>query len=256
VDHGDVNVSSRLYDRIGRSYATTRQTDPRIAALIDEALGDARSVVNVGAGTGSYEPVDRDVVAVEPSAAMIAQRPPGAAPAVQASAEHLPFPDSSFDAALAVNTVHHWTDLRAGLRELRRVARRRIVFFLCDPRRGVPFWLVEDYLPVLRRRERIGALVETIADELRPLTVVPLRLPRDCADGLFTAYWARPELYLDETVRRNISHFAVGTEDELREGLARLAADLASGAWDERYGHLRAFPELDLGHRVLVAELT
>ena len=143
---------SRVYERIGVTYRATRETEPRIAAAILDALGDARSVVNVGAGTGSYEPSDREVLAVEPSAGMIAQRPRGSAPAIHASAEALPLDDDSFDAALAVNTVHHWTDVRAGLRELRRVARKRVVIFLRDPRRGVPFWLVVRLLPALDPR--------------------------------------------------------------------------------------------------------
>jgi SAM-dependent methyltransferase len=243
-----------LYDRIGASYRTTRRPDPRIAALIGDALGDARSVVNVGAGTGAYEPVDREVLAVEPSETMIAQRPPGAAPVIQASAEELPLPDGSFDAALAVNTVHHWTDLESGLRELRRITRKRIVIFLRDARSGAPFWLVEDYLPALEASTRSSAIVETIEHELGPVRALPVPLPRDCLDGLFCAYWARPELYLDAEVRRNISNFALAAEDDLAAGLARLAADLESGAWDRRYGELRSLPELDLGHRLLIAD--
>jgi SAM-dependent methyltransferase len=246
---------SRLYDRIGRTYRETRRPDPRIAALIDEGLGDARSVVNVGAGAGAYEPADRDVLAVEPSATMIAQRPPGAAPAIQASAEDLPLADDSFDAALAVNTVHHWSDLRAGLRELRRVARKRVVIFLRNPQAGVPFWLVEDYIPALDNTGRVARIVATIEQELRPVGAVPVRLPRDCADGVFTAYWGRPELYLDAETRRNISNFALAPADDVADGLARLEADLASGEWDRRYGELRALPALDLGHRVLIAEV-
>jgi SAM-dependent methyltransferase len=246
----------RLYDRIGGSYRATRRPDPRIAALIEAALGDARSVVNVGAGTGAYEPTDREVLAVEPSETMIAQRPHRSAPVIQASAEELPLPDDSFDAALAVNTVHHWTDLRAGLRELRRIARKRIVIFLRDGRRGTPFWLVEDYLPALDQSGRISAIVETIEQELRPVKALPVRLPRDCVDGLFSAYWGRPEMYLDSEIRRNISNFALAEQDDLAEGLARLEADLQSGAWDRRYAHLRSLPELDLGHRLLIAEVT
>lgn len=242
---------SRRYDRIGGTYRATRRPDPRIAALIDEALGDARSVVNVGAGAGAYEPTNRNVLAVEPSETMIAQRPGTSAPVLQASAEDLPFPDNSFDAALAVNTVHHWTDVRAGLRELRRVARKRVVVFLRDGRRGVPFWLVEEYLPALEPR-RMSAIVAMIEHELRPATVVPVPLPRDCVDGLLSAYWARPELYLDETIRRNISNFAFATEDDLA-GLGRLEANLKSGAWDRRYGHLRSLPAVDLGHRLVIA---
>ncbi len=244
---------SSLYDRIGTSYHATRKPDPRIAALIAAALGDARSVVNVGAGAGSYEPVDREVLAVEPSETMIAQRPAESAPVIQASAERLPLDDDSFDAALAVNTVQHWSDLRAGLHELRRVARRRVVIFLRDGRLGVPFWLVEDYLPTVVRSQ--GVAVEAIEGELGPLMAVPVPLPRDCRDGMFSAYWARPELYLDPDIRRNISNFAVAKAVDVREGIGRLAADLESGAWDRRYGHLRSLPELDYGHRLLIAEL-
>jgi SAM-dependent methyltransferase len=246
----------QVYDHIGASYCETRKPDPRIAALIDDALGDACSVVNVGAGTGAYEPEHREILAVEPSATMIAQRPPEAALVVQASAEELPLADRSFDAALAVNTVHHWTDLNRGLRELRRVARQRIVIFLRNGRKGTPFWLVEDYLPVLDPTAHYGAIVETIEHELDPVTTVPVRLPSDCVDGLFCAYWARPEMYLDSEIRRNISNFALAADEDVAEGLARLAADLESGAWDGRYGHLRSLPELDLGHRLLIAELT
>jgi SAM-dependent methyltransferase len=179
-----------LYDRIGTSYAATRGQEPRIAARIDDALGDARSVLNVGAGTGAYEPIDRAVLAIEPSEAMIAQRPPRSAPVMQGQAEKLLLPDSSFDAALAVNTVQHWTDLRAGLRELRRVARKRIVIFLRDARCGTPFWLTERYLPSLDPSRRSSALVKAIQEELPSVTAFPVRLPRDCADGVFTAYWA------------------------------------------------------------------
>jgi SAM-dependent methyltransferase len=246
---------SEVYDRIGRSYAATRASEPRIASLIDQALGDVRSVLNVGAGTGSYEPTDREVLAVEPSAAMIAQRPPGSPPAIQARAEALPLADDSFDAALAVNTVHHWADVGAGLRELRRVARRRIVIFLRGPARGTKFWLTEDYLPALDRAERIAAVAAAIERELGPLTVLPVPLPRDCADGLFSAYWARPEMYLDASVRRNISNFALADEGVVAEGIARLRADLESGAWDRRHGHLRSLPELDLGHRLVISAL-
>ncbi|XYH97722.1 class I SAM-dependent methyltransferase [Sorangium sp. So ce1128] len=244
-----------VYDRIGASYSATRGQDPRIAALINDALGDARSVVNVGAGTGAYEPTDREVLAVEPSETMIAQRPPRSAPVIQASAEDLPLRDDAFDAALAVNTVHHWTDLRAGLRELRRVARRRIVIFLRDAMSGTPFWLTEDYLPPLDPSRRNSAIIQVIQDELPSVKALPVRMPRDCVDGLFSAYWARPEMYVDSEVRRNISNFALATEDDVAGGLAALQADLESGAWDRRYGHLRSLSELDLGHRLLVAEL-
>jgi SAM-dependent methyltransferase len=243
------------YDSIGHTYAATRREDPRLVAILRDALGDARSVVNVGAGAGAYEPADRDVLAVEPSETMIAQRPPGSARVLQASAEDLPLDDGSFDAALAVNTVQHWTDLRAGLRELRRVARRRVVVFLRDPQRGTPFWLTKDYLPSLDPSGRFGAIVAAIHEELASVRDRPVCLSRDCADGLFTAYWARPEMYLDPEVRRNMSNFALAKDDDVVAGLAALKSDLESGAWDRSYGHLRTLSELDLGHRVFVAEL-
>jgi SAM-dependent methyltransferase len=245
---------ARLYDNIGSSYATTRRPDPRIAAAIRDALGDAESVVNVGAGTGSYEPTDRYVLAIEPSEVMIAQRPTTAAPAIRGAAEALPLPDHGFDAALAVNTVQHWTDIRAGLRELRRVARKRVVIFLRNPSSGVRFWLA-DYLPKLERTDRMATIVATIEHELRPLRTMPVPLPRDCVDGLFSAYWARPELYLVDEVRRNISNFALASSEVVRAGLARLRADLDAGEWDRRYGHLRSLPHVDLGHRLFIAEL-
>jgi SAM-dependent methyltransferase len=246
---------STRYDEIGKSYCATRRPDPRIATAILRALGDARSVANIGAGAGSYEPADRDVLAVEPSETMIAQRLPGSAPAVRARAENLPLRNGSFDAALAVNTVHHWADLRAGLRELRRIARERIVIFLRNARSGTPFWLTEDYLPGLDPSRRHTAIVDLISSELRPTAALPVRMPCDCIDGLFSAYWGRPEMYLNTEVRRNISNFALVAERDVADGLARLQADIESGVWDRKYGHLRRLPELDLGHRLLVVEL-
>ena len=138
-----------VYDEIGRSYTVTRRPDPRIARAIDTALGDARSVVNVGAGAGSYEPSHLRVTAVEPSPAMIRQRPSAAAPVVRAVAEHLPFADTSFDAALAVLTLHHWTDRAGGLAELARVARRRVVILTWDPSCRDLFWLTTEYFPAI-----------------------------------------------------------------------------------------------------------
>ena len=240
------------YDAIGRTYTATRGTEPRIAARIWDALGDARTVVNVGAGTGSYEPPDRDLTAVEPSAVMIAQRPPEAAPAVQASAEALPFDDASFDAAMAVLTLHHWSDLRAGCAELRRVARDRVVVFSWDPTYVGRMWLGPEYFPRLAREDADGfpSLAEQ-ADALgAEVEVVPI--PWDCRDGFFSAFWRRPEAYLDPAVRAGISTLAKRSEDELAEGLARLRADLESGAWARRHADLLERDELDLGYRLLV----
>jgi len=246
---------STIYDRIGTDYTGTRSSDARIAAFLHDALGDARSVLNVGAGTGAYEPTDREVLAVEPSATMIAQRPRGAAPAVRARAEQLPLAARSFDAGLAVNTLHHWTDLRAGLAELRRVTRDRVVVFVRDPARGEPFWLTRDYLPALDPARAMAAVVSAVHAAFPTAQVRSYPLPCDCADGLFVAYWGRPERYLVPEVRRNISNFALADPRSLDEGLARLRADLASGAWDRTYGALRDREALDLGHCALIAEL-
>lgn len=248
-------MTTVIYDQIGKSYAATRQTEPRMARVIWQALGDAQSVVNVGAGTGSYEPRDREVLAVEPSATMIAQRAPGSAPAIRASAEHLPLPDRSYDAALAINTLHHWSDVRAGLGELRRVARRRLVIVTRDARLAQPFWLMQRYFPALDQSQRGIAIVDLMRSELGELEAIPLTVPRDCEDGLLSAYWARPERYLDESVRSSISNFALADPDVVARGLERLRADLESGAWDRDYGELRTRPEIDFGLRVFVREL-
>ena len=239
------------YDSIGRTYTATRQTDPRIAARIWAALGDARTVVNVGAGTGSYEPPDREVTAVEPSAVMIAQRPPHAAPVVQAGAEELPFADDSFDAAMAVLTLHHWSDWRAGCAELKRVARERVVVFSWDPTYRGRMWLADDYFETLSWTDvasfpSLAEQAETLGAEVE---VVPI--PWDCRDGFFSAFWRRPEAYLDPAVRAGISTMA-RREDELAEGLARLRADLESGEWARRHADLLDLEEMDLGYRLLV----
>jgi SAM-dependent methyltransferase len=241
-----------VYDSIGRSYTATRQTEPRIAARIWAALGDAQTVVNVGAGTGSYEPTDRQVTAVEPSAVMLAQRPPGAPPAVQASAEALPFADASFDAAMAVLTLHHWGDWRAGCAELRRVARDRVVVLSWDPAFRRRFWLGPEYFAHLLDDE--GDPFPSLADQAAALDaeaeVVPV--PWDCSDGFMSAFWRRPEAYLDPAVRGGISSLAKRSEPELADGLARLRADIDSGAWARRHADLLQVDELDLGYRLLI----
>jgi SAM-dependent methyltransferase len=241
------------YDRIGQSYASTRAPDPRIEAAIHAALGDAETVLNVGAGTGAYEPKDREVVAVEPSPTMIAKR---SAPAVQGVAEALPLDDKSVDAAMGVSTLHHWTDVPAGLAELRRVARKRIVLFTWDKAFVGSFWLTRDYLPEIDAwtAEQLPSLAE-IAELLGPVERRPVPVPSDCTDGFLRAFWARPEAYLDEAVRRNISQFNLVDPDALQRGIEVLAGDLADGAWDARHGELRGLAELDLGYVVLVAEL-
>ena len=241
---------AELYDRIGVGYAELRREDPRIAAAVHAALGDARTVLNVGAGTGSYEPREREVTAVEPSEVMIAQRPAGAAPVVRASAEALPFPDGSFDAAMAVLSDHHWPDREAGLRELRRVARRRVVIFQWDAAAGLG-WLVDDYLTTF---EPEGLTAAEIADLIGATRVEPVPIPHDCRDGFLSAYWRRPHAYLDPRVREAISVFRLLPEADVQAAIERLRADLEGGEWQRRHGHLLDRAELDLGYRLIVAE--
>jgi SAM-dependent methyltransferase len=243
---------SALYDRIGTTYTATRGEDPRIARAIHAALADARTVLNVGAGTGNYEPRDRGVVAVEPSPVMVAQRPSGAAPVIRASAEALPFADASFDAAMAILSDHHWDDRATGLRELRRVARVRVVLFTWDPSFADRFWLTRDYLPASKRL--LGMALDEVADCLGGARSVTVPIPWDCRDGFYHAFWRRPEAYLDERVRAGISVLARLGERETDGMVRRLEADLASGVWRQRYTHLLGLAELDLGYRLLIAE--
>jgi SAM-dependent methyltransferase len=244
--------SAQLYDTIGATYTVTRRTEPRIAAQVWAALGDARTVLNVGAGTGSYEPSDRDVTAVEPSAVMRAQRPAGAAPCVAAIAESLPFEHQSFDAAMAFSTVHHWQDPVAGLLEMRRVA-RRVVVFTCDTDDRSwrsRFWLTRDYLP------EVDASLDGLASELARAIgarMEPVLIPWDCADGFFEAYWRRPEAYLDEHVRRGVSVWASVGPDAEQRAVRSLRDDLASGRWAERNRDLLDLDEAELGLRLLIA---
>lgn len=231
------------YDTRGHGYAARRRADPRIARLLHDALGDARTVLNVGAGAGSYEPTDRYVLAVEPSAGMRAQRPRSAVPAVDATAEHLPFDDDTFDAAMATVTVHQWRDAALGLAELRRVARGPVVVLTFDGEALGRFWLAE-YAPDLmateaRRFPGLPAIAATIGRSCRT-EVVPI--PIDCTDGFVEAFYARPERLLDPEVRAAQSAWAFVDDDSTARATARLRADLDSGAWDERHGHLRSEP--------------
>jgi len=243
--------SAQLYDTIGATYSVTRRTEPRIAAQVWAALGDARTVLNVGAGTGSYEPPDRDVTAVEPSAVMRAQRPAGAAPCVAAAAESLPFEDQSFDAAMAFATIDHWQDPLAGLREMRRVARRVVVFTkdFSDPDL---FWMNRDYLPefadLLIGRPSLTDLARAIGARAEPVLI-----PWDCADGFYDACWRRPAVYLDEHVRRGMSIWARVGRDAEQRAVRRLGDDLASGRWAERNRDLVDLDAAELGERLLIA---
>ena len=246
---GDVD-----YEVHGHGYASRRRTDPRIAALVHAALGDARTVLNVGAGAGSYEPGDRYVVAVEPSAAMRAQRPPHLAPAVIATAEHLPFDGGAFEAAMAMVTVHQWSDPEAGLRELRRVTRGSVVVLTFD-RDALDRWWLADYAPELLVAERarypavdeIAALLGGEAD----VRVVPV--PLDCVDGFTEAFYGRPEALLDPAVRAAQSAWGFVDPAAAERAVGRLRDDLGSGSWDRRYGEWRTRPEFEGSLRLVVS---
>ncbi len=242
------------YERHGRTYTRHRRPDPRIAARITAALGDALTVLNVGAGAGAYEPADRWVLAAEPSATMRAQRPPEAAPAIDARAEALPLDDGAVDAAMACLSIHHWEPPEAGLTELRRVARHAVVVFTLELDH-TPAWQ-QDYLQDLISAERARfPSPEAVARALRGDTrIESIPLPGDCSDGFINAFWNRPEALLDPAVRASQSGWAlVGLKTEERI-VRRLAADLRSGAWDARYGELRGHSSFDGGARLVVSE--
>jgi SAM-dependent methyltransferase len=248
-----------LYDRIGCSYTTTRHPDPRIATAIWDALGDARTVLNVGAGAGAYEPTDREVVALEPSEVMIAQRPHGAAPVVRGRAEELPFADGEFDAVMAVLSDHHWTDRRQGFAELRRVARHRVVLFNANPGEADLFWLTTEYLPeflelIPSRFRRRDAWADELRSVLGAVDLAPVPVPHDCTDGFYGAFWRRPDAYLDPDVRTGISVFAQVPSAATDRAIGALRADLETGRWHQRHRALLELSELDLGYYVIVAE--
>lgn len=242
------------YDRIGASYGSTRRPDPRIAAQVHAALTAMNTVVNVGAGTGSYEPA-QTVVAIEPSMVMIAQRAPGSAPCIQAVAEALPLRDNCVDAAMALLTVHHWGDLAAGMNELRRVTRSRIAVLTWDQRVFADFWLLRDYLPEAARVSNTQYVpVDQLVELLGGARVEAVHVPHDCTDGFGAAYWRRPEAYLDSLVRAGISMLAYAGENVLAEGLSRLRADLQTGEWQKQNSELLDRQQLDAGYRLLISD--
>jgi SAM-dependent methyltransferase len=243
------------YDRAGRTYSATRQPDSRIGKFVDRALRGMATVANIGAGTGSYEP-SNTLVAVEPSTVMIRQRSGAAAPVVRAVAEHLPIRANAVDAALAVLTVHHWSDVDAGAAEMIRVARRRIVILTWDHTVFRHFWLLREYLPAAAEMDmRLAVPIAKLVSLLGNTSIQKVPIPYDCADGFGGAYWRRPHAYLDAEVRAGISMLALTAEPELREGLSRLGADLATGAWTDRHADLLDKPQLDLGYRLVVSDL-
>ena len=243
VRQADGSAGDANYGVLGKNYAFYRQPDPRIAAVIEQALGDARSVLNVGAGTGSYEPADRDVVAVEPSATMRAQRPPHLARAIDAVVESLPLPDGHFDASMAISTVHQWSDLAKGLREMRRVTRGPVVVVTSDPHEFRAFWL-NDYAPEVlateaRRCPDIGIISQCLGGTSE-VSVVPI--PFDCRDGFNEAYYGRPERLLDEGARLSCSSWSFPEAATVERYVQNLDHALRSGEWDEKYGKLRSQP--------------
>ena len=242
---------SAVYDTIGAGYAALRKPDPRIAEAINRALGAARTVLNVGAGAGSYEPVDRSVTALEPSAEMTRQRSPDVVPVLLGIAEGLPFRDDAFDAAMAVLTVHHWSDVEAGLLEMRRVAKNRVVILTFDPA-GPYFWLA-DYIPQIVDLDQpimpvLGAYERILGET--SVQIVPV--PHDCTDGFLGAYWRRPRAYLDARARAAISTFA--KLGDVSTALGKLERDLDTGLWAERYGRLLTLESMDIGYRLVIAD--
>ncbi|MEL6829704.1 MAG: class I SAM-dependent methyltransferase [Pseudomonadota bacterium] len=240
-----------LYDTIGKGYRQRRNPDPSIARMILSALDDAESVLNVGAGTGSYEPRDRDTIALEPSSEMLRQRHPQAAPAIRGIAEALPFADNSFDVVMGVLTIHHWTDPVLGLREMQRVARDKTLLLTFDAQ-GPYFWL-KDYIPGIveldqPRMPNMSLFAEIWGD----VSIKPVPIPHDCVDGFLGAYWRRPTAYLDPSIRASMSTFP--KLGDVSPEISRLMTDLENGAWHERYRDILSLEALDIGYRLVVAK--
>jgi SAM-dependent methyltransferase len=248
-------VSDARYDTIGRTYASTRREEPQLREAIHAALGDARTVLNVGAGAGNYEPRDRHVIAIEPSDVMAAQRPPGLAPAIRASAGALPLRDDAVDAAMAVLTIHHWDDdQERGVRELRRVSRGPVVIVSYDSRVSRRMWLLERYLHEVRDLDdRIFPPPELVAEWLGGADITPHEIPRDTPDWTLGSFWAHPERVLEPRARAATSGFARMPAEVVERVVREVGADLESGAWDERHGHLRTLEAYDVGMRLIVS---
>lgn len=252
--------SPPLYDRIGRNYSAGRRTDPALALRLRHAIGRAQTLLNVGAGTGSYEPADLEVTAVEPSAAMIAQRPAGSAPVVQAAAEALPFADDAFDVVMAIISDHHWANRAQGLSELARVARVRVVLINADPAAADDFWLTRDYLPgfvelIPEPYRAAGFWQAELAELLGELRVEVLPVRHDCRDGFYQAFWRRPAAYLDPLIRENISVFDRLPAEQVSDAVTRLRRDLESRSWHRRHAALSRQQQADVALRLVVADL-
>ena len=239
------------YDTIGLNYSNLRKPDFRIEKLILHELGSTKTVLNVGAGTGSYEPTDRSVTAIEPSIEMIRQRSKLAAPVIQGSAENLPFDDNSFDASMAILTVHHWADKEKGLKEMRRVTRGPIVILTFDPLHQ-SYWLADYFPEFVKLDETQMPWINQFERWIGPVQIKPVLIPHDCADGFQCAYWRRPSAYLDPRVRAAMSSFQA--IDNVSTGLERLESDLKSGVWEQRYAELLELDEYDFGYRLVTTK--
>lgn len=241
-----------IYDEIGVNYANLRRPDPRWAAQIHAALPRGARVLNVGAGSGSYEPED-NVVALEPSWTMIRQRPDNAAPVVAAIAEALPFKDGAFDVSLAILTLHHWHETLAGLAEMQRVSRRQVIV-TWDPVVMSDLWLVQEYLPEILKREQDLPTLDTTLRALPDARVEPLLVPHDASDGFLGAWWRRPQAYLDARVRAAISGLALLDQRVVDRAMEKLQADLNAGRWHQTHKHLLGRESIDLGYRLVVSD--
>lgn len=250
-------MTNARYDIIGAGYTRTRREDPEIRRRLAQALGSARTVVNVGAGAGSYEPLDRHVIAIEPSDTMAAQRPRTLAPAIRASAGHLPLRDRSVDAAMTVLSLHHWDqEQEAGVRELRRVAAGPVAILTYDPEVSAEMWLMKDYFPEVAELDlRIFPSPIRIVEWLGGnATVTSVPITRDTPDWHLGSFWAHPERVLDDAARAATSGFACATPEVVTRIVTAVRRDLADGTWDRRHGHLRNFAEYDGGLRLIVAQ--
>jgi SAM-dependent methyltransferase len=242
-----------LYDAIGINYSVTRCTDPKIAKQLYAEFQGATRIVNIGAGTGSYEPDNVELVAVEPSSEMISQRKPGSHRVEKASAEKLPFDDGSFSHAITVNSMHHWKDRALAFSEINRVATERFVAITWDPS-SEPFWLTRDYFPeIYEMDKRIFPDMKEFDGYFDQVKVRPLQIPSDCQDGLLAAFWKRPEAYLSSKVRQSISPFA--KIENLSEGLRKLEDDLATGAWAKNNHAILSQSSLDVGYKIISARV-
>jgi SAM-dependent methyltransferase len=243
------------YDKLGQKYSVKRQTEPAIFSYIVKALGDAATVLNVGAGTGSYEPTDRYVIAVEPSLVMRSQRESNNKnPAVIAFADNLPFDDNSFEASTAFVTVHHWSDIHKGLHELRRVTKNQVIIMTFDPEALDDFWNAIYFPELIEAEKKRYPSIDFITTALGgTCEVQKIPIPFDCADGFQEAFYGRPEAFLDKQVRQSQSAWGFISPEVEEKYIKDFAEELASGEWDKKYGHYRTQPSFTCALRLIIS---